>query len=474
MQVPLLLPHEMLAAIVAAGPDAVARHLGHSPVEFWRRTRKEFPTHPVFGPTVDVQTAWPLGIHGDTAVFSKTRYDGLECLIWSSVMSPLADPLDSRFLMATFPTALCVDNTVMQLCEVLAWSLAAAADGRWPTCDHSGVPWDRSSQTDRRKQRLHQAGKPLGCTGWVVDYRGDMSWHVEHWQLPSWSCVPHICGWCMAETEGPNCWANFWTPMADRDTETYKREQLSNETVNPFMWLPGWCLSQVRVDPMHVLLMGLCRWSLASGLLDLMGFQVFDAYGKNNPSRFRCAYKSFLEFCAASGWRANVDVFTPSRFGAGRTTEFPEAAYKAYNCRVLIAWMARETETVAAAAAAPGNGDDLPVLALHFAALHGLFKQMEKVKKRHFSRAEADSFINSGTQTNLPFVNRYAVQNTYWAHNRHMSAPKCLPLCHVNTRHEYGMIHQCRLVCNTYIPSKNMYACANAWKTLTWCTYSCM
>jgi hypothetical protein len=86
-----------------------------------------------------------------------------------------------------------------------------------------------------------------------------------------------------------------------------------------------------------------------------------------------------------------VDTFTPGRLGLNDV--WPEAGYKAQNCRILVKWLAHVTNTVADARA---NNDTL-ALATHVSALDNMFNVMETCKTRHFSNFEMHEFQhNSG------------------------------------------------------------------------------
>jgi hypothetical protein len=161
--------------------------------------------------------------------------------------------------------------------------------------------------------------------------------------------------------------------------------------------LPGWQLAMVRVDPMHTINMGVARWSVASALVELMDRSQFDDRRSSRERHLQWAYRDFLMFCLRTGWRANVDVFTPARIGIKKAKEFPEASYKAYNTRVLVSWLAHVANTAADAEAS----DHHRALALHLWALDELFKSMEDCAERYFTAAEAERFIHAGNRLRL-------------------------------------------------------------------------
>ena len=143
---------------------------------------------------------------------------------------------------------------------------------------------------------------------------------------------------------------------------------------------------------MHTLKMGVCRWTIASAILDLLDRGHFTEYGNRRALKLQCAYRAFLDWCADTGTASGVDTFTPGRLGLNDV--WPEAGYKAQNCRILAKWLAHVTNTVGDANA----NNDTRALAMHVSALDNMFDIMETCKTRHFSDSEMHEFQhNSGT-----------------------------------------------------------------------------
>jgi len=377
--VPLVLPHEVFAEICSHDDVFRESYFGGSPRDFWEKVAFEFPDHPVVqGPQCTRETAVPLGLHGDGACFTKTKMDGLECISWNSILAPAGDSVNTHILAAVIPTDIIGPHTVRQVCEALAWSFACLMDGLWPRTDHMGQPLCG--------HRAERAGQPLsasGVTGWIIDYRGDMSWIVKHWELPTWSNRPHMCGFCFAQDPE---WAN----LLDADPPTRTTAELLQHTTNPFAQLAGFNRGMIRIDPMHTLKMGVCRLTIASAILDLLDRGHFTAYGNRRQLRLHCAFKAFVDWCATTRTSSGVDTFTPGRLGLGDV--WPEAGYKAQNCRILVKWLAHEASTAADADA----NNDTRCLALHLSALDNMFNIMETCKSRHFSDSELHDFVHAG------------------------------------------------------------------------------
>ena len=140
---------------------------------------------------------------------------------------------------------------------------------------------------------------------------------------------------------------------------------------------------------MHTLKMGVCRVTIASAILELLDRGHFTAYGNQRRLRLHCAFKALTDWCATTRTYSGVDTFTPGRLGLGDV--WPEAGYKAQNCRILVKWLAHEASTVADADA----NNDTRCLALHLSALDNMFNIMETCNSRHFPDSELHDFVHA-------------------------------------------------------------------------------
>ncbi len=70
----VVLPHEVFAVVASAGGATLRRHFGDPALcrAFWENAALELPDHPtVRGDESMKDRTYPLGIHGDSAVFTK-------------------------------------------------------------------------------------------------------------------------------------------------------------------------------------------------------------------------------------------------------------------------------------------------------------------------------------------------------------------------------------------------------------------
>jgi hypothetical protein len=123
----------------------------------------------------------------------------------------------------------------------------------------------------------------------------------------------------------------------------------------------------------------------------------------------------------------NARRFTKDRLGIGHG-KFAESATKAWNTRVLVAWLASKSADLAMPVA--GNADHASMMALHMWALHEFFLSMEEVKSQFFSESQADRCINAGNRviSSYGWLAREATQNKQllWP-----IRPKLHGLCHI-------------------------------------------
>lgn len=340
--VPILLPHELFAAMYAAGPERWEKSvLGSTEeaAEYWRThaAHEWYANHPV-SCMADRHKVVPIGFWGDGARF--TTHDSLECFSWNSLLAK-GPPLDTRFLAACVPTTLCLPQTLQQLCAPLAWSFAVMLDGTWPTKSHQGAEWRPNSR------RWAMGGSPL-AGGWraaFVEARGDWEFLVKLWRIQGYAhnSLCHLC--LAAKTDGPLNFADFslgaqWRRERRTHMEFMDGHRLSEH--NPLVRVPGFHLSMLRIDVMHSIHLGLGRFFNAEALVFLSREGRWDA---DLDGSLRLAWGDFKRWCHQHGIMTTQRVFSTKRIGpAGWLSgkEFPELLTKAWNSRLVSAWLAEE------------------------------------------------------------------------------------------------------------------------------------
>ncbi|CAK9059150.1 Uncharacterized protein SCF082_LOCUS31390 [Durusdinium trenchii] len=141
VQVPILLPHEIIDALWQAGPFQFQRSMtgakDHKSIEaFWEHcaTLEEWRDHPCLKrPSITRSRLLPIVLHVDGAEF----YSNSEYMVWSmgSVFAE-GHVWDIKFPCVCIPHALMhnvKEKVHERVADVLAWSLRAAAAGQWPS-----------------------------------------------------------------------------------------------------------------------------------------------------------------------------------------------------------------------------------------------------------------------------------------------------------------------------------------------------
>lgn len=312
-------------------------------VDFWRRmsTVPYMRNHP----TASCSNKWPmtvpLGMHGDSAPF--TKLDSLWCLSWSSLLSPSGSPFDNRWVICTLPTPWMTHETKRQVAQVVAWSICCIGDGRFPDRDHLGRPWPVGS--DRQKR----AGSLLatGVCGMLVDCRADWPHHTDFFDFPAHNSVPEMRWLCHATPDtGPRPFTDVSSSAAWRATPRTTLEyehMVPEDRRNAICFCPGWVLESAKVDECHSLKLGVARWTVACTLLNLCERGVFGPGSLD--MQLASAWNGFKLWCQENQLQCTARRFTRARLSAS-TTDYPEISSKAMNTRIILGWLAQASVVV--------------------------------------------------------------------------------------------------------------------------------
>lgn len=333
-KVPLLLPHEMFAAIFKAGPARWQRTLGEDTAiqQFWAhmvdhsRWASSHPHRDSF------QYCVPVGFYGDSA--KVTKEDSLLTLTWNSIVtSHLRPSVESRLVICAIPTTWLVN--LDEVTAAVVWSMGAMMDGFYPNTDHLGRPFPP------RSTRQACAGLPLagGYTGCLCEFRGDWEWMAKALGTPS-AGSGQPCWFCLAAHEGPLTWTDFRPEAPWRQTS---RQHLRRQT--PLTKL-GFHLDMVRPDIMHTVCLGVSMWTNAALLLLLADKGRFGAGSVD--TRLRTAWKRFKEWVHSNNLgHCSQRPFTQRRVQAtGEKQDYAELLAKGWNSRLISTWLAFEMQTL--------------------------------------------------------------------------------------------------------------------------------
>ena len=126
VDIPIMLPHEVLGALCRAGPETRDNSLGDAARvrEFWQHMQpvSYLQGHPV-AQNPELHDTIPLGCFSDGVQFSKQ--DSALTMLWSSILAPSHRIQENRFMVTTVPVGNLLPGSLRQLLTTVAQSFAA-------------------------------------------------------------------------------------------------------------------------------------------------------------------------------------------------------------------------------------------------------------------------------------------------------------------------------------------------------------
>jgi hypothetical protein len=186
--IPVLVPHETLAAELAASPALVGRLQNSIREQEWSDA---YYSHEVVRSANPGEVVWPISVYIDGVPFAKR--DGLLGLWVYGMVS------QERHLILTLRKSELCRCGCLSWCSLyvmwsfLTWSLKALAEGVYPAVRHDGSPFGPSEA-----HRQAQANQPMMKAA-LIHIKGDWAEIVHCFGFCSWSSVLNPC-WC--------CWAS--------------------------------------------------------------------------------------------------------------------------------------------------------------------------------------------------------------------------------------------------------------------------
>ena len=347
-QHPAILPHELFATMHAHAKPAFEQIItgGAENLRKWwaaeaENSSKWLRDHPAI-PGAPAELRVPIGMHGDDAGVQGT--DSVTVLTWGSVAVE-SPTLDSRLIFTMVKESEAVKpDTLHTVFQVLAWSFAALAEGRFPAADHEG----REFGPDYYPARAAKAGQPLtsdGHRGCWAEMRGDWKFLHESLHTRAFYGSNECCHLCAAVKSGPErlLYSNFARDSSLRATCVTSESWLEAAAadpgpVSPLLKIPGFCIWRVRFDIMHTLDLGILTHALPSALTELTAAaDVFPA--NTRAKRLDLATQSYSNWCQANG-------ITPANRARGFGKRWCEGPYpcigqfqaKAAAIRCMVYW----------------------------------------------------------------------------------------------------------------------------------------
>lgn len=336
VSMPVLLPHEMFAAIAELQFEQsfLTRGGASQQVSAWWRAvanQEWVRFHPV--PPADRQRCLPVGLYGDDAPVNKVESVTIIC--WNSILGDRSS-WQNRFLICAIPKRFRLKGvTLAPIWRVVAWSLQVMTSGCWPQTDWQGRPWPAGSS------RANRAGTPLVERGrWrasLVEVRCDWPFQRDEFFVPSWNSIK-ICYRCAAAHEGDTPWNDFreqaaWCnmPLSQAD---YMHTCGADRTKNAVVGMPGFHVDFLKMDAMHSVHLGYGQVVNANALLEAIEMNFFGPAA----TAYHASWADFKEWCRRNKIHTSQPMWSAKSFQAEGLTG-PEMGTKAFNSRLITAWL---------------------------------------------------------------------------------------------------------------------------------------
>lgn len=334
-QLPLFMPHELLACVHRAG--ALERiflgQVGLSGLKgFWDTLtaagEKWVLEHPVVSdPSRDRSFAVPLFVHADE---TESHNDEKMWLVTLSGITHAA-PAKCRLLMACIPSDLCVirnkrNVTLAQVLRRIKSSLELCHNGLTPQ------------------------GHPL-CPpffGVFCGLKGDLQFQQQACWWDRWYSCTSICRHCRAENkEGPLLWTDLDGAWQDDPQPLQPKGGLAG--------LRGFTPRTTWDDPFHLLFVqGTGNDLVASCLIMLSEHQVFSGGSNHATNRtdffdaeLKLAYRHYRAWCRAEKVQTKASLFTLKSLHHQQSNDPPYLGGKGADVRLVLLWLAQLLPTLA-------------------------------------------------------------------------------------------------------------------------------
>ncbi|CAE7361318.1 unnamed protein product [Symbiodinium natans] len=275
---------------------------------------------------MDLKKTVPLVLHGDDAECHRRR--SFMVVTWGSAVVH-ATPWDSKFVVYVGDNSQCDENCYTALDMWTTWSLVELMLGHWLDVDPWGRPFNRGK-------------KGTIANGWravLAFHKGDEKYMQKAYHMINSATSKNICFVCQV-----------WM-MTTSDFI------LNGCRANPFIRLPGFHISMVTNDWLHIIDLTLIPDAAASALLELTENSNGPFPGRDQDDRLRAAYVQFSALCK----QHNISHFAHvSKQLTGETkknnVQFPTIAQKHMNGAEAVV-MAKWLMGICLAEAARNPGD---------------------------------------------------------------------------------------------------------------------
>ena len=307
---------------------------------FWEHASQQpwFLEHPAAQQiAADPSHCIPLRIHGDAAPVTK-KSSTLFMTFCSAVVHDLPS-LQSRQLMLALDSK--ASPEMNEVLEIMAWSFKCLMDNKMPSHDHMGEPlqgpWAKCAG-----QSITGAYKLILCH--VVgdwEFLRDYFAFDSHYNrdsicflCPAVKSIGRTCAWCF----GPD--ANWILHLVSNAEFMFSRRD-----VVPMCCLPGIHLDCIKLDLMHIIMLGILQYIIGSVMCELLrdnhwGPAQIGPWQERYATQLETAYGMFKDWARQRRLKHREPQFTVARLSITSLNSEPLWKGKAANTFKVGLWLA--------------------------------------------------------------------------------------------------------------------------------------
>lgn len=196
----------------------------------------------------------------------------------------------------------------------------------------------------------------------LTELLGDLKWFLETFHLP-YNYKTVACCWLCEATKTNHLSAFDFRREAAWQAHPRSHEQYWAEVGHtlPVCKLPGFHLSALKIDLMHVALLGILQWGVGCTLFDMClegkwYVQPGGGWKARVGLQLRRAYNDFRGWLRAEAKTASQPLFTVASLDMPNLSAWPYFKGKAANTLLVAEWLAEVSK-----AAADLNPNDMPL-----------------------------------------------------------------------------------------------------------------
>ena len=353
MNVPIFPAHEWLATLhkhnrieaTLLGPGGAGEIL-----TFWAETKNlTWSTeHPARVEPGFPSKMLPFALFGDDARIFE--HEKLLIVTLRGVLNNVGSTLDRILLLGALPLDLCIPEiTIDAWYEGHHWGFVHLLTGTWPFLDHLGE-W---IQPKHGKTRFQNAGKELagGLAGALVETDGDYKFIKETFHFEAYDnkeCC-HRCGATKNFFDKHGHCSPVYTDFAPealhKKTSKTAADYFTKHAhhLSPLSLIPGWVPQTTRIDIMHNVFQGGGLHLASCVIITLLVAGRWGPMTLGWSMLLKLAWADFKKFAESIGVSTSQKRFTKSQLGYRKLNDAPKLQAKAFNCRVILAWLAHLT-----------------------------------------------------------------------------------------------------------------------------------